>query len=331
VSKPAYLIQGDPLFRAQKISALTDHLNQSRGPLETETVRLSETSFDAIFLKVRNKPFFAKTQLFIFLDAPELKPADLELLENYFMQPADFSVLIFEWEEAQDKYRNARAADGANQLSALIKKAGGEIEKAAGSKSAVGLFIREKLKAAGKTIDPVILQKMEREWQDFPLLLDSALNNMILAAGVSPQITLEMAEAFEDHVSKGDRFKLLEAILVRNTRESLNALARILDAGEDDPIALISFFHGQFRLYWQAQRLLQHGFSDSEVFKKLGISQGRAYFFSKQMRVFSLKQLEKALEQLFELDRAVKTGEGEPGTGMERWIVQTTEPRTLIS
>ena len=105
-----------------------------------------------------------------------------------------------------------------------------------------------------------------------------------------------MVENFEEGMAKGSRFKLLDALLARNAGAALSCLHSLLDSGEDEPMALILFLHGQFRLYWQAQRLFARGLRDSQVYENLGISPRRAHFFSKQVRVFSLQQLEAALK-----------------------------------
>lgn len=325
MSKPVYLLQGDSLFRAAKIPALLESLERSRGPLQTERLSVSDKPFGEALLRVRNKPFFAKTQVFLFQDAAAWGPEDYGLLESYLAAPADFSVLILEWDDEAEGPRNVRAAETAKKFAALIQRSGGEVEMppAGASRSSAGFFIRQKLKAAGKTAGPEVLQKLEQEWQDFPALLDTALENLILASGSSSQITPAMAQDFEEGLFKGDRFKLLDAVLARNPGQALNSLARLLQHGGDEPLALVAFFHGQMRLYWQAQRLAQRGWESGKIYSKLGISPRRAHFFSKQMRLFGLKQLEAALEGLFELDRAVKSGEDEAHSGLEKWVVRT--------
>ncbi len=322
MAKSAYLIQGDSLFLSEKTSALLKSLEKT-GTLETETCRLAEVPLAEVLAKARNKPFFVQTQVFFSPDADELNPEDLDLLAAYLAGPPEYSVLIFHWnEDGKEPY--ARVSETLKRLGDVVKNAGGAVEITAsqGAETAQA-FIRAKLKTAGKTLTPQAQRKLELLGQDFPALLDSVLENLILAAGSSSEITQAMADAFDEDKARGNRFKLLDAILGRKPGEALAVFFRLIDSGEDDPVMLMAFLHGQFRLYWQAQLLFGRGAVESRIFEELKISSKRAHFFSRQMRLFSRPQLERALETLFELDRGIKSGEEEMQTGLEKWIART--------
>lgn len=330
MTAPAYLIQGDSLFIQEKSTFL---LGKAGEPdvVSTETVRLADTELADALSKARNKPFFSELQIFIFQDAEELDSKDLDLLEHYLHEPPVFSSLFFLWnEDSKDPY--ARPKETSKRLAEIIKnsKGGVELAPSQGGLSAVQSFIRAKLKSAGKTASPQALRSLEQLGQDFPSLLDTAVENLILAAGSSALITPEMVEAFDEDRARGNRFKLMDALLARCADEALRIFTRLVDSGDDDPMMLIAFLHGQFRLYWQAQLLAGRGLPDSQVFSEIKLNPKRAVFFSRQMRSFSRTQLESALESLFEIDRAVKVGEEEIRAGLEKWIARTADLKPAV-
>jgi len=330
VTAPAYLIQGDSLFIQEKSAALIAKAGDP-SQVSIETVNLSSSELGDVFSKARNKPFFSELQIFIFQDAEELNAKDLDLLEHYLQDTPAFSALIFQWnEDGKEPY--AKVNETAKRLADILKKSKGVVElaPAQGGASAVQSFIRLKLKKAGKTASSEALKNLEQLGQDFPSLLDTAIENLILAAGSSAEITPEMIDAFDEDRARGNRFKLIDALLARRADEALRIYTRLLDSGDDDPMMLMAFLHGQFRLYWQAQLLAGRGLTDSRIFSEIKLSPKRASFFARQMRSFSTPQLESALESLFEIDRAVKIGEEEILTGLEKWIARTASLRSAV-
>lgn len=330
MTAPAYLIQGDSLFIQEKTSSLLAAAGDS-DRVSTENVSLAQTDLADILSKARNQPFFVDAQIFIFQDSNELSAKDLDLLEHYLQEPPAFSSLFFLWnEDGKDTY--AKPIDASKRLAESIKKAKGGVElaPAKGGASAVQSFIRAKLKNAGKKASIPALKKLEQLGQDFPSLLDTAVENLILSSGSSEEITDEMIEAFDEDRARGNRFKLMDALLACRADEALRIFERLMDSGDDDPVMLMAFLHSQFRLYWQAQLLASRGLPDSRIFSELKLNPKRAIFFARQMRVFSRIQLETALEALFEMDRAVKIGEEDVRTGLEKWIARTAGFRQAI-
>jgi len=324
VKPPVVLLQGDSLFILDKAAQASKKCGDP-AQISFETVTIADSDFGVVLSKARNKPFFCELQVFSVCDAQSFASSDLDLLESYLKNPPDYSLLILQWnEDGKDPYAKVNAA--AKRLAEIVKKASGvvEIAGAQGSLSAVQSFIRAKVKNAGKEISTQALRGLEQMGQDFPALLDTAIENLILASGTSKEITEEMVSAFDEQRVRGNRFKFLDAVLARNTSQALSLFARLLDSGEDDPMLLLAFIHSQFKLYWLAQVWSARGYADSRVFSEIKLNPKRASFFTRQMRVFSKDQLENALEYLFEIDRAVKVGEEEIRTGLEKWIARVT-------
>jgi len=70
--------------------------------------------------------------------------------------------------------------------------------------------------------------------------------------------------------------------------------------------------------------LLDEGESEGRVMQKCRISPKQAPFFKRQFKHFSRVQLERALENLFQLDWKLKTGQVNGPLAMEAWVIETT-------
>ncbi len=324
MSNPAYFIEGDPLFCSEKVKEITLSLEKTPGSVYCESISLAEVPFGNVLAKALNRPFFSAFQLFNLSECEQLQESDREVLASYLKSPAEFSALVFRAERSSDERGYDRPSKDMELLSALIQKYGGKVLRS--NTPPLAAFIQEKMRRAGKNMDAALVRKLETEWRDFPEMLDSVLENLILFAGVESKITDEMAEGMEVASVKGDRFKFLDAVTENKTAEALILLGRLIENG-DEPIALLSFLHGQIKLYWHALRLSESGLSEGEVFSELNISSQRAFFLSKKLKWYNRARTESMLAELFELDCGIKTGESEARSGLERWTTRSCRQR----
>ena len=321
MSIAAYWIEGDPFFCGEKIREVAVSLEKEAGSLESSSVTLSDTPISDLLSKALSKPFFSAHQIFTVTDPQELKAEEVEGVSAYLKNPAPFTTLLFRAESSEEGGRADRISKEGTALVALIRKCGGQILQQDGnSSSGLGRFIQEKIRRAGKTMDSGLQKKLEQEWAEFPAMLDSLIENLILYAGNEKNITLEMGSHFEEAAVRGDRFQLLDAITERRGSEALTIMARLLDA-EDEAPALLSFLSGQIKLFAQAIRMREEGRPDQEIFTRLKFSSGRAFHFTKKLRNYSRERAEGLASGLFFLDRAIKRGDAEPRSGLEKWIL----------
>lgn len=309
------LIIGDAFLAEEKVKEIIQKIESGKkGSLHQVKLRLSETPIDQVLSDARTLPFLSDAQVFYLRDAQAIKDKQLETLENYFNDPSETSYLIFETD----------SIDRRGALYKLLSKhAEVHLLEDSQKKNEATKFINEKLRNSGKTIASNAIARLRDQAGDMPVVLESILSQLILYAGDQKQITFEMVEKFEEEWQEIDVFELVNAIASKDQARSVFILKQLLEDAPD-LFSLLGILHWQIRRLWLARVLLTEGHSESDVLRRCRISPRQAPYFMRQLKVFSRKKLEIAIEGLFELDWKAKTGQAEGLVEIEKWIVQVT-------
>ncbi len=310
-----YLWVGDTFLTERKYQTLLLGLKQKDpDSTATQTFSLSETPLEKILSEARTLPFLISSQVFRLQASERLKEKNMEALANYFQNPSPSTYLVFESAELEKD----------SSLAALISKHGQvQFLDSQEKKSAGQSLIKEKLRRAGKTLEPSALARLEEQMGDAPAFLSSVLDQLIAYTGTETQVTEATVEAFQENWKEADAFALTDAIANRNPAKALLLLKQLVDS-PDELISLLGLLHWQIRRLWQARVLLDDGESEGIIIKKCRLSPKQMSFFMRQVKNFSRKKLEYSLEKLFELDWKIKTGQAEGAIALEAWAVQTT-------
>lgn len=313
--KTLYLLVGDPFLAEERRREIAHALHNTYPDTLAESLHdLAETKIGSLMAQARSLPFGIDAQLFIVRNADEMKEADVELAGRYFESPSRSAYFILE-------------AESLEKRSALAKLAGEYGEAvffdARQKRPASAKFIQRKLKEHGKTIAPDALNRLDEQTGSMPVFLDSILEQLIRYAGDQPRITYEMVELFEENWQEIDVFSLANAVAGRQTERALILLKQVMES-QDDVIGLLGLLHWQVRRLWQGKYLTEHGYSESAMLAECKISPKQAHYFLRQIKMFSLKKLEEALEGLFQIDWKIKTGRAEGPMELESWVLQTT-------
>ena len=314
-SAAAMLMVGDPFLMEERVKfLLAETRSKIQGEVSLQAYKLTETPLETIFSAARTLPFLTSFQIFRLQEAQSLKDKKIEVIADYLANPSTSSLLIFEAAEL--------AKDHA--LAALLSKTGQVIFLEASEKrSAGGRFVRDKIKRAGKVLAPGVLERLEEQAAEAPSFMDSVIDQLVLYAGEKAEITEEMLDQFEENWKEPSIFVLTDALAGRKVKEALVCLEQILAQDEKEIIPMLGLLHWQIRRFWQAKVLSDEGVSQSEILKRCKISPRQAPFFWRQLQPLSRKKLEQALEGLFQLDWALKTGRAEGAVDLEQWVVRT--------
>ena len=77
----------------------------------------------------------------------------------------------------------------------------------------------------------------------------------------------------------------------------------------------------QFRLLYQIVYLAKSGYTNEEIAKELGIKEGRVYVLKKYMYAMSLKEILSTLDNLYELDYNIKSGQVDRIFAFEMFLI----------
>ena len=119
-----------------------------------------------------------------------------------------------------------------------------------------------------------------------------------------------------------DNAFLLSNYLIEGKNIEAIALFRDLRIYNVEPVTLISQLANQFRLLNEVRYLLKDKkMSQDEVAKELKIKPGRVYVLSKSFSRISSKAILRALDDLYKLDLAIKSGEVDRFYAFEMFIL----------
>ena len=291
-------------------------LNKSQGEISSQTYYLSEFPLENVISQARTLPFFVVAQIFHLKEAERLKKPDVELLSDYLAHPAHETYLIFESHALEKKAELVKCIQNTGEVYFLDERQ---------KKDMATRFIQEKLRVFGKSIKGRALSRLLEEAGENPIFLDTMLERLIHYAGEAEEVSEEMVETFQEQWTQASVFQLTDAIAGRHTGSALTLLYQFMEDQEKDWVTLIGLLHWQMRRFWYAKVLQEEGKSDSDILRKCRVWPKQAPFFMRQLKLFSRKQLEKALEGLFQLDWNMKTGRVEGPQAFEAWVVQTTQ------
>ncbi len=292
---PLFLLLGDSFLCEEKRKEIIASLEKECGPGLPVTRRSAgEVPLDSLLGEARTLPFLAPAQVFCVTEANQFTKGEIEQWQSYFNSPPAATFFIFEAESLAKGHPFLEWAGRSGRLFSLQDE----------TQKLVAHFIREKLKSAGKKITADALELLEAKLGDSFPFLDSVLDRLILEAGERPEIDRSRVEAFEEKLGGYEGWDLVQALSERDVPKSLEILHGLLElSGEDFP-SLVGLLHWQLRRFWEAKKA------------------GRAVPFARELKGFSLEELEKALEGLFYLDWNLKSGRREGRYEIESWMVK---------
>ncbi len=113
-----------------------------------------------------------------------------------------------------------------------------------------------------------------------------------------------------------DIFKTIDAIAQKNKKKALSFMHNHLEKG-DSPPYLLSMIGYQIRNILSVKEMTERNFSYNEAFKKTGL---HPFVFKKsyyQSSSFSLSELKKIYQKIFEADLSIKVGKIDPETALD--------------
>lgn len=318
---PVFLFVGEPFLTDRQVRSLIDTITkQASGEVPLQSYRLSETSLGHVLAEARTLPFLAASQIFRIRDTGKMLKDDLQLFADYLENPPESTCLIFEAEEMSRK----------EPLFTLISEKGKvEIFAAQQNRNAGARLIEEKMRLFGKRIQPQARRRLEESAGDAPSFLDSILNQILTYAGDQEEITEAMVEQFEEKWVEINAFQLTDALGAKKTDRALYLLRELLGESGGDAVGLIGLLHWQFRRLWLGRLEMDQGAGTDVIQKRVRLSPKQAPFFLRQVRTYERPRIERAIEGLFQIDWALKSGRVQGEDALERWVVETTASETV--
>lgn len=309
---------GDSFLADEQVKErITRHEKDNPGGVFKQTFRVKETPFKEILGLARTLPFLVQLQIFRIVDADLLKEDDLKALDIYLQSPGPRTLLYLQSQNTDLKKNPLKVWAEKKKFEVVIFS---ERDR----QGTVARFIKDKVRASGKKIDPDAQRLLEEQAGGHPGLIGSVLDQIVQYAGDKPEITADMVALFEEKMTAINIYELVDAISFGKISRALFLFNSYLEENDSDLLSFLGLLHWQLRRFWLASSLLEQGVSESAVLFRCGVRDYQAKAFMRQARQLSRAKLEKVIEGLFQTDWALKTGRfADERMAVESWLMTT--------
>lgn len=255
----------------------------------------------------------------------------MEFLENG-LPPWDFLLMTAAHVDRRNRLYKKFDATGAAINFALAREKSGRI-----SREVLTTFVRRRLEEAGKKIEPQAMEMILARAGEELWAVHQELEKLLLYVGEGPWIRIgDVEEAFLD-LGEGWIFDLTQSIAERDALAALGHLARLLSQG-DHPLRLLGVVASEVRRFLAARQLLEGELRQTwrremsyEQFQRSVLKQGPPlvtrnpyadYLTFKNAERFTIAELLRALERIYQADIRLKSSSHPPRLVMERLLLE---------
>ena len=226
---------------------------------------------------------------------------DYESLKDYLAHPNPDVDLIFLVNTS------ASEVDKKNEIYQLIEKNGKVIALAEPKQEQWNDVIKQYFasKWPNTKIDSDAVMELARRTEgDYA----SLFNNGSKLALYTDHITFSDVVMMVTRPLEENAFMLFNYLIDEKNMEAVT-LFRDLKSSNVEPVTLISMIANQFRLLNRVSYLSRHGYQPDEIATELNINPIRAKILRKNSFVISSKRILETLEDLYQLDMQIKSGQ----------------------
>src|SRR3990167_4636141 len=303
-------VYGDDIFRVQE--KVRQMIKAFREKFDSSGLNVSEYSFEGIkkgllgeiLGSARSLPFFGKKRMIVVRQLiSEVKTPEAQAWVTGFTDLPESSIVIF-WETLEPK---------ALEKKPLFKKLSdiAEIHQYTFPQlqgNALNQWVQIRFKERGGVIETKALASLvDRVGSDL-WRMDQEMGKLVGYANGKP-VTFEMIQKLVHQDFEGKIFMLIDAISQRRPVEAIRLLQEERLSGTDDHY-LLTMLGRQVRILLGIRAMLEENaqVNKQEVALTLGIHPFVAQKGMNQVRGFTLKQLKKVHDLLFQFDYQLKTG-----------------------
>lgn len=285
---------------------------------------LTNTSIQSVIEDVETLPFMVPKKIVIAQNAAFLTGAkegtkalkiehDIERLLDYIQLPVDYCILILTVQ--------ADKMDERKKLVKWLKELGCVISFQPLSMDDLSIWISVMAKKYKCTMDTKAIQSLIMNAGTNLERLASEIEKISLFMGSQSEITTEIIDRLVARNLEQNVFKMIEEIANLRLREAL-AIFYDLIRQREEPIKIMMLIARQFRIMLQVKSLGNKGYSQQQMATQLKIHPYVVKLAAEQGTRFDEKHLNSILNQLADLDYAMKTGRVEKVMGLELFLLK---------
>jgi DNA polymerase-3 subunit delta len=310
--QPLYYLYGDEPYLMDKcIQQLLERLvSADLRDFNLNVYYGTECKGDEIAETAATLPMFASWRVVVVKKADALSAASLEVLSAYVKNPSPSTCLLLQGEKIDQR----------KKFFSEIKKNGELVEFKRLYENQLPTFIRNEASLRGRKIEPAAADMLVYLVGNNLQELISELEKAILYVGESREILVSHIRAIVSDTRVNSVFELTDALGEKKLDKALRSLDSLLSDGEA-PLLVLAMVTRHFRQLWKVRELLEKKMPAQEIGKIAGINPYFLQGIVAQARNYSLVELRRVFEQLFQLDGALKTGGGKPPVLLEKFLM----------
>lgn len=329
---PVYLVQGTERYFIEKIrETLLDYsLDEESKDLNFISFDMEENTIGDALYEAASLPFFGDRKLvFIenpyFLTGKRIKNApdhNLEELEEYLKEPADFTVLVL--------FAPYEKLDRRKRLTKLIEKEIPIINVSEARASEANRYIKELVKEKGYQFSDGSFQLFNERTDGKLTAMMHELDKLFLYNIESKKITKKSIDQLVSKTFEQNVFELNTRVLNSQVDASIDLYQDLLTQKEE-PIKIVALLISQFRLLLQVKILQGQGYPQGDIAKVLKVHPYRVKLALQNIRKYNKDLLSEALNYLIDADFKMKTGQISQELQVELFIMRFAQKNKVTN
>ena len=314
--KLIFVIAGkEPSLLNAECEKLLDHLlepqQRATGLFNADPPKVSACE---ILDELRTAPFLTERRVVIVKDADKFVSDNRTLLEKYFDNPCPTGTLILTVSSWPSQTKLAKKLPKVGKLISVAQPSASQLPSR---------LIRYADDAHDKDLTADAAELLIETSGDNLIQLYGEIDKLALFANTEKTITPRHVETLISHNRLFNAFAVIDATLAGNTAQAVQRLRTMFAEDKSAEYTTVGAFAFHFRRMFKAKTLLQKRIREADVAKCLRIWYNKDAFFL-QLRKTTLEQLSRNLQQLAQIDYAIKTGRTKPQVAIEQLVLKLT-------
>jgi DNA polymerase-3 subunit delta len=261
--------------------------------------------------ELRTAPFLTDKRIVLIKEADAFISKTRELLEKYFDNPCPTGRLVM----------TVKSWDARTKLAKKLPKVGKLISVTPPKPWELPRFLIDYAQGTyNKRLDRDAAILLVELTGDELTRLYSEIDKLALYADADKVITSKHIELLIGHNRMFDAFSVIDTVISGDTGRAIERLRTMFESDKSTEYTVVGAFAYHLRRMFGAKAMLEKGVSVAEIEKKMRIWSNKDKFFS-QLRKVSLRQVGWYLQQLAEVDFAIKTGRSTAPVAMEQFVL----------
>lgn len=293
--------------RIQRVISSYDKKQIAINKYDMESTSLSEVLEDACTI-----PFLEDIKIIILRNPKFLEekqaPTDSKQFIKYLKNPLDTTVLIIDATNIE--------INQSNEVMKALKNFAMIIDYSNTEEVEIKAWIKRTCGARGIEIrDTAVNLFLEYIDQDQVRMVHE-LEKMISYVGDNGVIDEQIVKLLVTKDLSKEVYHLIEAIVNRDLKK-VTQIYQTLSSQTKDTQGIITMISNEFKTLFTTLKLLKVGYNQHDVARFYNITPGRAYYYIKDAKKFTIDSLANYVKKMADLDYKIKSGKIDKNIGIE--------------